>query len=99
MQKYLIMDSKTENDPFDLNFSKKVRIKEFLVFMESEDGQDYYVIKKFKNTKEQNLETLKFIQKIIKSDPEINSDRVKGYLKRQRLFMKLYLKEVNKDQG
>jgi len=93
------MDSKTENDPFDLNFSKKVRIKEFLVFMESEEGQDCYVIKKFENTKEQNLETLEFIQKIIKSDPEINSDRIKGYLKRQRFFIKLYLKEINKDQG
>ena len=58
------MDSETENDPFDLNFSKKVRIKEFLVFMESEEGQDCYVIKKFENTKEQNLETLEFIQKI-----------------------------------
>ena len=93
------MDSNAENDPFDLNFSKRVRIKEFLVFMESEEGQDFYVIKKFQNTKEQNLEALEFIQKIIKSDPEINSDRIKGYLKRQRLFMKLYLKEVNKDQG
>ena len=93
------MDSETEKDPFDLNFSKKVRIKEFLVFMESDEGQDYYVIKKFENTKEQNLETLEFIQKIIKSDPEINSDRIKGYLKRQRFFIKLYLKEINKDQG
>jgi len=80
IQKYLIMDSDSENDPFDLNFSKKVRIKEFLVFMESEEDQDYYIIKKFENTKEQNLETLEFIQKIIKSDPEINSDRIKGYL-------------------
>ena len=93
------MDSDTENDPFDLNFSKKVRIKEFLVFMKSEEGQDCYVIKKFENTKEQNLETLEFIQKMIKSDPEINSDRIKGYLKRQRFFIKLYLKEINKDQG
>lgn len=93
------MDSETEKDPFDLNFSRKIRIKEFLVFMESDEGQDCYVIKKFENTKEQNLETLEFIQKIIKSDPEINSDRIKGYLKRQRLFIKLYLKEVNKDQG
>jgi len=59
------MDSETEKDPFDLNFSKKVRIKEFLVFMKSEEGQDCYVIKKFENTKEQNLETLKFIQEII----------------------------------
>jgi len=94
IQKYLIMDSDSENDPFDLNFSKKVRIKEFLVFMESEEDQDYYIIKKFENTKEQNLETLEFIQKIIKSDPEINSDRIKGYL-----IMKLYLKEVNKDSS
>ena len=93
------MDSNTEKDPFDLNFSKKVRIKEFLVFMESEEEQDCYVIKKFENTKEQNLETLEFIQKIIKSDPEINSDRIKGYLQRQRLFIKLYLREINKDQG
>ena len=91
------MDSETENDPFDLNFSKKVRIKEFLVFMESEDGQEYYVIKKFEHTKEQNLEVLKFIQKIIESDPDINSGRLKGYLKQQRLFIKRYLKEVNKN--
>jgi len=90
------MDSETENDPFDLNFSKKVRIKEFLVFLESEEGQDYYVIKKFDHTKEQNLEALKFLQKIIESDPNINSGRLKGYLKQQRLFMKLYLNEVNK---
>ena len=45
------MDSETEKDPFDLNFSKKVRIKEFLVFMESEECQDCYVINKFENTK------------------------------------------------
>jgi len=81
------MDSETEKDPFDLNFSRKVRIKEFLVFMKSEGGQDCYVIKKFENTKEQNLETLEFIQKIIKSDPEINSDRIKGYLKFQHNYL------------
>ena len=90
------MDSKKEDDPFDIHDKKKVRIKEFLVFMESDEGQDYYIIKKFDHTKEQNLEALKFIQKIIESDPDINSGRLKGYLKQQRLFMKLYLNEVNK---
>ena len=90
------MDSEKKKDPFDLNFSRKVRIKEFLVFMESEEGQDWYIIKKFDHSKEQNLEVLKFIQKIIESDPDINSGRLKGYLKQQRLFMKRYLKEVNK---
>ncbi len=39
----------------------------------------------------------KKIKKI--SDPEINSDRINGYLKRQSLFIKLYLKEINKDHG
>ena len=76
-----------------------MRIKEFLVFMEPEESQECYIIKKFENSKKQNLETLEFIQKIIKNDPDINSDRIKGYLKRQRLFIKLYLKEINKDQG
>ncbi|MBY9009169.1 MAG: hypothetical protein KGD74_04830 [Candidatus Lokiarchaeota archaeon] len=90
------MDSETENDPFDLNFSKKIRIKEFLIFMESEEGQDWYIIKKFDRSKEQNLEALKFIQKIIESDPDINSSRLEGYLRQQRLFMKRYLNEVNK---
>ena len=90
------MDSETENDPFDLNFSKKIRIKEFLIFMESEEGQDWYIIKKFDHSKEQNLEALKFIQKIIESDPDINSSRLEGYLRQQRLFMKRYLNEVNK---
>jgi len=91
------MDSKTEKDPFDLNFKKKVRIKDFLVFKEASDDQDSYVIKQFEKTKEQNLEVLQFIQKTINSNPDMNSSQVKDYLKRQRYFMKLYLKEVNKE--
>jgi hypothetical protein len=92
------MDSKkTENDPFNLNFKKKVKIKDFLVFKESSDEQDNYLIKRFEKTKEQNLEVLQFIQRMIKSNPDMNSSQVKDYLKRQRYFMKLYLKEVNKE--
>ena len=91
------MDSKTENDPFDLNFKKKVRMKDFLVFKESNDDQDSYKIIEFEKTKEQNLEVLQFIQRMIKSNPDINSSQVKDYLKRQRYFIKLYLKEINKD--
>jgi len=91
------MNSKTENDPFDLNFKKKVRMKDFLVFKESKDDQDNYKIIEFENTKEQNLEVLQFIQKMIRSYPDMNSSQIKDYLKRQRYFMKLYLKEVNKD--
>ncbi|MBA7564644.1 hypothetical protein ES708_06307 [subsurface metagenome] len=93
------MDSKTEKDPFDLNFKKKVRMKDFLVFKESNDDQDNYVIKRFEKTKEQNLEVLQIIQEMIKSNPDINSSQVKDYLKRQRYFMKLYLAEVNKDSA
>ncbi len=93
------MGSNTENDPFAIHDKKKVRITEFLVYLESEDGQDNYIIKQFDKTKEQNLEALTFIQNLIKSYPDINSDRMKGYLKRQRFFMKLYLKEVNKDSS
>ena len=91
------MDSKTEKDPFDLNFKKKVRIKDFLVFKEASDDQDCYNIKRFEKTKEQNLEVLQSIQRMIKSSPDMNSSQVKDYLKRQRYFMKLYLKEVNKE--
>jgi hypothetical protein len=91
------MDSKTEKDPFDLNFKKKVRMKDFLVFKEANDDQDSYIIKRFENSKEQNLEVLQFIQRMIKSNPDLNSDQVKDYLKRQRYFIKLYLKEVNKE--
>lgn len=93
------MDSKTENDPFAIHDKKKVRITEFLVYLESEDGQDNYIIKQFDKTKEQNLEALKFLQNLINSDPDMNSERIKGYLKRQRFFMKLYLKEVNKNNS
>ena len=91
------MDSKTETDPFAIHDKSKVKITEFLVYLETEDGQDNYVIKQFDKTKEQNLEALNFLQNLIKSDPDMNSERIKGYLKRQRFFMKLYLKEVNKD--
>jgi len=90
------MENKTKEDPFDLNFKKKVRIKDFLVFKEANDDQDRYTIKRFEKTKEQNLEVLHFIQRMIKSNPDMNSSQVKDYLKRQRYFMKLYLKEVNK---
>jgi len=91
------MDSKTENDSFDLNFKKKVRMKDFLVFKESNDDQDNYKIVEFEKTKEQNLRVLQFIQRTIKSYPDMNSSQVKDYLKRQRFFIKLYLKEINKD--
>ena len=91
------MNSKTENDPFDLNFKKKVRIKEFLVIKESSDEQDNYRIIEFENTKEQNFEALQFIQRMIKSYPDMNSNQMKDYLKRQRYFIKLYLKGVNKE--
>ena len=91
------MDSKTENDPFDLNFKKKVRMKDFLVFKESNDDQDNYKIIEFEKTKEQNLEVLQFIQRMINSNPDMDSSQVKDYLKRQRYFIKLYLKEINKD--
>ena len=91
------MDSKTKNDPFDLNFKKRVRIKDFLVFKEANDEQDSYKIVRFENSKEQNLEVLQFIQRMIKSSPDMNSSQVKDYLKRQRYFIKLYLKQVNKE--
>jgi len=89
--------NKTENDPFDLNFKKKVRMKDFLIFKESSDEQDNYKIIEFENSKEQNLEVLQFIQRMIKTYPDMNSSEVIDYLKRQRYFIKLYLKEVNKE--
>ena len=91
------MDYKKEEDPFDIPDRKKIRIKDFLVFKELNDDQDNYIIKEFEKTKEQTLEALEFIQKIIKKYPDLKSDRIKGYLKRQRYFMKLFLEEVNKD--
>ena len=91
------MDSKKEEDPFDIPDKKKVRIIEFLVFKELDDERDNYIIKYFEKTKEQTLEALEFIQKIIKNYPDMNTERIKGYLMRQRYFMKLFLKEVNKE--
>lgn len=91
------MDSKEEYDPFDIHDRTKIRIKEFIVYKELDDDQDNYIIKEFEKTKEQTLEALEFIQKIIKSHPDLKSDKIKGYLRRQRYFMKLFLEEVNKD--
>ena len=88
---------KKEEDPFDIHDKRKVRIKEFLVFKELDDERDNYIIKNFERTKEQTLEALEFIQKIIKNYPDMNSERIKGYLTRQRFFMKLFLKEVNRE--
>jgi len=91
------MDSKKEEDPFDIHDRRKIKIREFLVFKELNDDQDNYIIKEFEKTKEQTLEALEFIQKLIKNYPDMKSDRIKGYLRRQRYFMKLFLEEVNKD--
>ena len=91
------MDSKEKQDPFEIIDRRKIRIKEFLVFKELDDDQDNYIIKEFEKTKEQTLEALEFIQKIIKNQPDLKSERIKGYLRRQRYFMKLFLEEVNKE--
>ncbi len=91
------MDSKKEEDPFKIHDKRKVRIKEFLIFKELDADQDNYIIKEFKKTKEQTLEALEFIQKLIKNHPDMKSDRIKGYLRRQRYFIKLFLKEVNRE--
>ena len=91
------MDSKKEEDPYNIHDKRKVKIKEYLVFKELDDDQDNYIIKEFKKTKEQTLEALEFIQKLIKNHPDMKSDRIKGYLRRQRYFIKLFLKEVNRE--
>ena len=91
------MDFNKEHDPFDIHNRGKIRIKEFLVYKELDDDQDNYIIKEFEKTKAQTLEALEFIQKIIKTHPDLKSDRIKGYLKRQRYFIKLFLEEVNKE--
>ena len=91
------MASKKEQDPFDIHDRGKIRIKEFLIFKRLDDDQDNYIIKEFEKTKAQTLEALEFIQKIIKTNPDLKSDRIKGYLKRQRYFIKLFLEEVNKE--
>ena len=49
INKCCIMDFETEIDPFAIHDKKKVKIQEFLVYLESEDGQDSYMIKKFEN--------------------------------------------------
>ena len=91
------MDSKEEQDPFEIHDKRKIRIKEYLVFKELDNNRDNYIIKEFEKTKKQTLEALEFIQKIIKKYPDLKSDRIKGYLRRQRYFMKLFLEEVNKE--
>ena len=91
------MDSKEEQDPFEIHDKRKIRIKEYLVFKELDNNRDNYIIKEFEKTKKQTLEALEFIQKIIKNYPDLKSDRIKGYLRRQRYFMKLFLEEVNKE--
>ena len=91
------MDSKGEQDPFDIHDRTKIKIKEFLVFKDLDDDQENYIIKEFEKTKEQTLDALEFIQKIIKNHPDLKSERIKGYLRRQRYFIKLFLEEVNRE--
>ena len=91
------MDSKTKTDPFELLNPKKVKIKEYLVFKASDEEESNYIIKEVTDSKSHNLTILQYLQKLIKSSPNINSEEVFLYLKQQRNIMKRYLKEVNKD--
>lgn len=91
------MDSKTKTDPFELLNPKKVKIKEYLVFKASDEEESNYIIKEVTDSKSHNLIILQYLQKLIKSSPDINSEEVFYYLKQQRNIMKRYLKEVNKD--
>jgi hypothetical protein len=89
------MDSKSEEDPFDLFNPRKLKIKDFLVFKESDDEKINYIIKEIGNSKDQNFIILQYIQNLIKSSPDMNSEEMVNYLKQQRIFMKRYLKGVN----
>ena len=91
------MDSQTKTDPFELVNPKKVKIKEYLVFKASDEEESNYIIKEVTDSKSHNLTILQYLQKLIKSSPNINSEEVFLYLKQQRNIMKRYLKEVNKD--
>jgi len=91
----LIMDSATKQDPFDLFNPKKLKIKDFLVFKESNNEETNYIIKEVGDSKAQNLIILQYLQNLIKSCPDMNSEEVTNYLKQQRIFMKRYLKGVN----
>ena len=46
------MDSKKEEDPFNIHDKRKVRIREFLVFKELDEELDNYIIKQFEKTKD-----------------------------------------------
>ena len=70
------------------------KILEFIVYKKI--GSTKYVIKKFDNPKEQNLEILNVIKDILKSTSHLNADQLLEYCKSQRYFIKQYFKELKK---
>lgn len=93
------MDSKSEQDPFDLNIKKKINIKEFLVIQKPEANQNRYIIKKFEKNRSQNLEILNMIKEILETYPNLTYKQKIDYCKYQRFLIKLYLRGIQGNKG
>jgi len=93
------MDSKPKEDPFDLNFKKKLTIQDFLVLKKPEEEQNNYIIKKFENSKSQNLEILIIIKEILETYPNLTDKQKIDYCKSQRALIKLYLKNLQHNKN
>lgn len=77
-----------------MNYEKKIRIKDFIVIERPEKDKKSYIIKQFKNTREQNLEILKLLKEILEMYPNLTDKQKIAYCKTQRNLIKLYLKKV-----
>lgn len=70
------------------------KILEFIVYKKVSTNE--YVIKKFENPKEQNLEILNIIKDILKNASQLTAEQLLEYCKSQRYFIKQYFKQLEK---
>jgi hypothetical protein len=78
--------------------SEKSKIQEFIVYQKPGQETNEYVIKKFDKTKEQNLEMLNLIKEILNNTAKLSPKQILDYCQSQRYFMKLYFKQLQKEE-
>jgi len=68
----------------------------FLIYKKAGEKKDEYIIKRYKFGNNYNLEVLRFISDMLKSDRGLSQDQKFKYCNNQRYFMRLYLEEMKK---
>jgi hypothetical protein len=73
---------------------RELKILEFLIYKNPDKENNIYIIKQFEKGKNKSLETLSFINDILRRGLNLTPQQRIDYCNSQRYFIKQYLKEL-----